>query len=196
MQQPIDPTANDTTGRPRPAAPGAGLPSLAAIAAIGVGWFMLDAVALQAGLVTVRFRFYELATLMFRPPHLLTGVRDSDLGLTIPFGLTCCAAIAAALAPRFSAHPLARLGLFAPLALMLICGAILYGQASADTFGAAPEANSVGQALASLGNALTRRTGAVVSQHLAVGAGSWLAAIGAAYLAYVGVRGWRETRVS
>ena len=195
MQQPIDPVVNAGAGRARPAMPGAGWPSLIAIAAIGAGWFMLDAVALGVGLLTARFRFYELAALIFRPPRLLTGVRESDLALTIPFALICYVAIAAALAPRFSARPLARLGLFAPLALMLACGAILYSQATADTFVAAPDANSVGQALANLGNALARRSGSVVSQHLSVGVGSWLSAIGAVYLAYAGIRGSRETGV-
>lgn len=194
MQQPVDPAANAGPGRARPGPHGADWPSLIAIAAICAGWFVLDAVALRAGLVIARFRFYQLAALVQRPPRLLTGVRESDLDLTIPLALICCVAIAAALASRFSSRRHARLGLFAPLALMLACAVILYSQATADTFVAAPDANSVGQALANVGNALARRTGSVLTRHLSVGAGSWLSAIGAVYLAYVGIRESRAAR--
>ena len=194
MQQATDPAANGGRGPARSARHGADLPSLLAIAAVCVGWLMLDAGALRAGHVITSFRFYQLAAVIYRPSRVLAGVGNSDLMLTIPFVLVCCAAIVAALAPRFSLRPLARLGLFAPLVLMIACGVILYIQASGDTFVVAPDADQVRSALAKLGNAIMRRTTTVLAQHISASAsaGTWVSAIGAVYLAYTGVGSLRR----
>jgi hypothetical protein len=162
--------------------------ALTAIAAVFVGWFVLDTVSMTFGAVRQDFRFYDLAAIIDQPARLLTGIDRAQVHSTIPFGILCLATLAAALAARVSRQPLARLAGCAPLALMLACGAILYYETSRDTFAAAPGASDVANAFASFANALARRTGAVVARHIGVGAGAWLAALGALYLAGAAVR--------
>jgi hypothetical protein len=191
MQQPNEPAPTGAPGAPAPQRR-PDWPLLIAIAGLVLGWFVLDAVAIRVGHFITSARFYELAALIAHPARLVTGVKDDDLPLTLPFGALCIAAIAAVLWARRSTAPHARVGFFAPLALMVACAAILYDQAAKDTFVAGPDAGEVGQALANLGNAIVRRTGAVLTEHIAVGAGAWVAAIAAAYLAYAGVRGPRR----
>jgi len=181
MQQPTDPA---TRG-------GVDWPSLIAIGGVCLGWFVLDAVALRAGHFITGFRFYELAALIDRPTRLLTGGSAADSPLTIPFVALCAVAILAATAPLLTPRPLARLGSLAPLALMLACSAILYYKASQDTFVAPADPDPVAQALADFGNAIVRRTGAVLSRHLSPASGAWIAGIAAVYLAYRGIRGRR-----
>ena len=188
MQQPNDPVAGKPPAASAFQQTSIGWPTLIAVGLVCVGWFVLDAVSLRVGHFISGFRFFELAALIARPTRLVTGVRDSDLLLTIPFVLLCVAAIAVALAPRYVASPRARLGLFAPLALMILCGAILYDQAATDAFSASSDSGDIGRALANLGNVFARRTGAALTDHLSLDAGGWVSTIGAMYLAYSGAR--------
>ena len=178
---------------PDPAADRKDWPTLIAIVGVCVGWFFLDAVALRAGHFISSYRFYDLAAIMYRPSRLITGSRDSDWWLTVPFFVVCTAAIAATLAPRFSRHRAAWFGLFAPLALMVVSCIVLYQQSSKDLVVASPDSSEVARAFANLAHAITRKTGAVLSQHLSPGAGMWVSAIGSVYLAVIG---WRRLRAS
>jgi hypothetical protein len=164
--------------------------ALAAMAAVFAGWFLLNTVSMTFGSVRQDFRFYDLAAIIEQPARLLTGIDRAQVHAAIPFGLLCLVTLAATLAPRFSRRPLARAAGCAPLVLMLACGAILYYETSRDSFAAATGASDVANAFASLANALARRTGAAVAKHIDVGAGAgaWVAALGALYLAAAAVR--------
>lgn len=154
-----------------------------AVAVLVVGWFLGDALYTTVGAVQFHFHFFDLASVIARPIRLVTGVNRND-ALTIPFGILCFAAITATVAPRYSARPVAQWGPCAPLALMLICGALLYRATAADTFVALPDAGQVATALVRLGNALAVRANSVAARHISVGAGVLLSLPAAAYLAY------------
>ena len=74
-------------------------PVLIAVAAIFIGWFLLDTVSMTFGALRLDFRFYHLAAIIERPTRLLTGIDVATSGWTIPFSLLCLASLAAALVP-------------------------------------------------------------------------------------------------
>jgi hypothetical protein len=164
-------------------------PALIALGAVFIGWFFLDTLTMTVGAFSDGFRFYALGAIIARPLRLVTGLTGDDRYLVLPFALLCLVTLAATLAPYVSRHPLARYGRFAPLALMLISGSVLYREASRDAFIAAPDAGQVAAAVTSFANALARRAGGVLAQHISVGAGAWVALLGASYVAVAGLRG-------
>jgi hypothetical protein len=163
-------------------------PFWVSVAAVFVGWFPCDALTTTAGALRLHFHFFDLASLIARPARLLTGIHRGN-ALTIPFGMLCMAALAATFAPRFVRHPIARFGPCAPLGLMLLCGVVLYGVTSGDTFTAAPGAGSVTKSLARLGNTLAGHASAVAARHITIGLGVWLSLPAALYLAHGALRG-------
>jgi hypothetical protein len=157
-----------------------------ALVLIFIGWFLLDAVTTSVGSASLDFHFYEVAALIARPLRLLTGLGDGATLVTIPFALLCLALLVAPLVPALGAGALAPAVRFAPLALMLGCGAILYHETRQDTFTAARDASGLTNSLVGLANSLTHSAAQLVGRHINVGFGSWLAGAGALLLAYAG----------
>lgn len=170
-------------------------PFWVALAAVFVGWFPCDTLTTAAGAVRLHFHFFDLASVIVRPSRLLTGIHRGT-ALTIPFGVLCLAALAATLAPRFVAHPVALLGPCVPFCLMLLCAVVLYGITSGDTFTAAPGAGGVTQSLTRLGNTLVGHASAVAARHISIGSGVWLSLPAAVYLAHGALRRkWLPARI-
>jgi hypothetical protein len=167
-----------------------------AAAAVLVGWFPCDTLATTAGALRLHFHFFDLASIVARPARIVTGVNRGD-ALTIPFGILCLGALAAAAAPGFSARKIARFGPCMPLALMIVTGALLYAVTSGDTFTAAPDAGRIATALTRFGNLLANHASAAVANRISVGFGVWLSVPGAIYLAQGAIRGtWSATAAS
>ncbi len=163
-----------------------------ALAAVFVGWFPCDTLTTSVGPLQLHFHFFDLASLILRPARLFTGVNRGD-ALTLPFGILCLAVLGTALAPRVSRHPMAWLAPLLPLALMLVCGALLYAVSSGDAFSVDNSAGSIPNALARFGNALVGHASAVAARHVGIGFGAWLSLAGSAYLAYGAAKGkWRS----
>jgi hypothetical protein len=165
------------------------------LAAVLIGWFPCDTLTTTVGALQLHVHFFDLASLIARPARIVTGLNRGD-ALTIPFGVLCMASLAATMAPGFSARRIARLGPCAPLALMLVTGAVLYAATSGDTFTAAPEAGRVTAALTHFGNLLVNRASNVVASRISVGLGVWLSVPGALYLALGAVRGGWPARAT
>jgi hypothetical protein len=168
---------------------GIDVPMLLALAAVLIGWFLLDTLSMSYGAVRLEFHFYQFAALIARPTRLLRGIDAATDLWTAPFALLCLASLAAALLPGWLRLPGSRFGYLAPLLLMLVCGGILYYETSRDTFAAAVTGNQVTDALLNLGNMMVRRAGTLVAKRISVGAGLWLSGAGALYLAWAG---WRR----
>ena len=178
------------------AAPQFRYPVLTAQGLVFIGWFLLDAVKTTLGSAALDFHFYDMAAIIANPLRLLTGV-GTDAGiLTTPFALLCLAVIVAPLLPVISRGPLAALARFAPLVLMVACASILYYQTRQDTFIVAQNSNDVTASLTRLANVLTRRAGGLVSRHIVVGAGSWVAGCGALLLACTATSKDNKTQLS
>jgi len=168
-------------------------PFWAALAAVFIGWFPSDTLSTTVGALRLHFHFFDLASLIARPTRLFTGVNRGD-ALTLPFGLLCVAVLAGTLSPRVYARPWARFAPAMPLALMLLCGAMLYGVTLGDTFTPPSDAGSIATALTKLGNALAGRASAVAARHITVGFGIWLALPAAVYLAHGALVGrWSDS---
>jgi hypothetical protein len=164
-----------------------------AAAAVLIGWFPCDTLTTTVGALRLHFHFFDLASIIARPARIVTGVNRGD-ALTIPFGVLCLGALAATVAPGFSARKIARFGPCAPLALMIFTGALLYAVTSGDAFTAAPDAGRVAAALTHFGNLLANHASAVVANRISVGFGVWLSVPGAIYLAQGAIRDkWSAT---
>ena len=166
-------------------------PVLIAVAAIFIGWFLLDTVSMSYGVLRLDFRFYHLAAIIERPARLLTGIDGAGEVWSMLFSLVCLASLAAALVPGWVRLPGGWLGCLAPLVLMLVCGGALYYETSRDTFAVATN-STVTNALSNLANLVVRRAGGFVARQVRVDAGAWLSAAGAIYLAWLG---WRRAAV-
>jgi len=162
--------------------------NLAALVLIFVGWFFLNTLTTTIGGIGWEFQFFDMAAVIDQPARLFTGVGTNAGLLTIPFGVLCLAVLAVTLAPYVSGSRLARLARLAPLLLMLLCGVILNHETSQDTFSAAQNAGDVTTALVNLANVMARHSVGVVARHIGIGAGAWVAALGALYLGYTGLR--------
>jgi hypothetical protein len=159
--------------------------ALLAQALIFVGWFVLDTLRTSLGSMGFDFHFYDMAAIIANPLRLELGVGDNAGIMTIPFAILCLALI---LAPSVVPSRLATAARFAPLLLMLLCGAFLYHIAQQDLFIAAKNADGITTSLVQLANAITRRGGDLVARHIGVGAGSWVGGAGALLLAYTAIR--------
>lgn len=162
--------------------------NLAAVGLVFVGWFLLDTLSTTIGVIGLDFHFFDMAAIIDQPARLFTGVGGSGGWLTIIFGVLSLGVLAATLMPYVSGSRLARLARIAPLLLMLVCGGILYHETSQDTFTAAQNSGDVTAALVNLANVMARHSVGVAARHIGVGAGAWVAAVGALYLTYTGLR--------
>jgi len=162
--------------------------NLAAVVLIFAGWFLLNTLTTTIGAIGLEFQFFDMAAIIDQPARLFTGVGSNAGFLTIPFGVLSLAVLAVTLAPYVSGSRLARLARIAPLLLMLLCGGILYHETSQDTFSAVQNAGDVTTALVNLANVMARHSVGVAARHIGIGVGAWVAAVGALYLAYTGLR--------
>jgi hypothetical protein len=179
----------NTQGTVRATTRAVDVPMLLALAAILIGWFLLDTLSMSYGVVRLDFHFYQFAAIIAQPARLLRGIDTASDLWTLPFTLLCLASLAAALLQGQLRLPGSRFGYLAPLLLMLVCGGILYYETSRDTFTAAVAGNQVTDTLINLGNLMVRRAGTLVAKRISVGAGMWVSAAGALYLAWAG---WRR----
>jgi hypothetical protein len=161
--------------------------NLAAVGLVFIGWFLLDTLTTSIGSLGLEFHFFDMAAIIDQPARLFTGTGSAGF-LTIGFGVLSLAVLASTLAPYASGGRLARLARLAPLLLMLLVGGILYHETSQDTFKAALNASDVTNALVNLANVMARHSVGYATRHIGIGAGAWVASVGALFLAYTGLR--------
>ena len=162
-----------------------------AIACIVAGWFWLNMFVTQVGRLELDFHFYDMWALISRPALLITGIRNDHSAKSIAFGLLCGAVAMAPLAPYFWKTKHSWLGSFAPLALMLVCGAILYAQTSSGYFQASPGTGAIGRDFVDLANEVANRVSGTIAKRVAVGGGAYVSLAASIFLA---VKGWRRFR--
>jgi hypothetical protein len=157
--------------------------ALVCLALIALGWFAMNTLVVNFGPFTHITQFYEMGVVVTHPVALFVGVGDSH-ALT----LTCFTLLALAtlftvmtttVAPvRRSAHLLGWL----PLALMLVCFAMLYfGGPSPQIDAAAPD-SSVHDYLVRMAGHLTQHVQNTLVTHISLGAGGGLALLASALL--------------
>lgn len=149
--------------------------AVAALIAIVIGWFLLSALETRVADLRLTFHFYDMWSVLQHPSRLVTGLTDGDRPRGALFGATCLACIIAALFATLHADRPSRLILhLTPLALMIVCGLLLYREASADFLANASPPDSIVRHLTALANVLADRVGRNISRHVTLGLGAYL----------------------
>ena len=166
-----------------------------AIVCVLFGWFFMNTLTVTLGSLQHGVRFYDMSAAIVDPSRLFFDV-DTPFHRII-FGTISLVCLFAPLASHLvKPHPMKRgfawLGYLAPLALILVCGALLYSRSSGDFFAAPADAKSVGGNFLRLANDLVHRGGDLVARHISVGAGGYLALLGSLVLAVQGIRRLRH----
>jgi hypothetical protein len=160
--------------------------SLWALLALFVGWFFMDTLVASLGSLRHGLRFFDISAAIADPTRIFFGV-DGSLR-RIMFGGICIACLLAPLVPHWRSHRLAWIAYLAPLALMIFCGVLLYAKSSGDFFPAPSDAGSLTRSVMRFANDMVNRGTGLVSKHISVGAGGYLAFAGALMLAIQGTR--------
>jgi hypothetical protein len=159
--------------------------SLLAMLAIFIGWFFVDTLVVTFGELRHGVRFFDISSAILDPTRIFFGVDDSLQ--RIVFALICLSCLLAPLWPHWRRSRLAWASYLAPLALMLLCGTLLYSKTSSEFFSAQGQA-SLSSGVIRFANDLIGRANGLVSRHISIGAGGYLAFAGSAALAALGIR--------
>lgn len=142
-----------------------------AVGGVLIGWFFIDYLVVSLGSLRHGVRFFDMAAMIADPARLFLGVDGSTQRLL--FSLICLACLAAPLAaPQLSRKRVAWLAYLAPLALVVLCAALLYSRTSTEFFA----------------DDIARHGGGLAAQRISPGAGAYLALIGSLFLGIRGVR--------
>jgi hypothetical protein len=173
-----------------------------ALVIVAMGWFFMNTLVASLGSFQLGVRFFDMSAVIGDPTRLFFGVNAPFQ--RIFFGLICLACLVAPLAPHLEVAPTPLepiplekgkslwLCYAVPLVLMLVCGVLLYLRTSGDFFADPGDPNSMTGSLMHFANGLVRRGSDMVSRHISVGAGAYLALLGSSVLASQGVRRFRR----
>lgn len=121
-----------------------GVPTLASIAALAVGWLVLNTVSINVGSgLRTGLTFWKLLEVLNAPSNLIQGLGSSS-GSTGGYGLVAVIALLAPLAPHWWKDSRAHLGGLLPLAFMLCVALIAYNAVSSGMSDAQQTANAFG----------------------------------------------------
>jgi hypothetical protein len=169
--------------------------SLLCVGAVAVGWFGMNTLVVSLGRLVQTTRFYELGVVMLHPGALFVGVGDGHGFELTSFTLLCLTTLFAAVAvPLMVPQRSAWLAGCAPLLLMLLCAALLYGNGS-GTPPASPDPGLRDDVMRLAAHLLQRAQDAVVS-HISVGAGGFLSALASLAMAMRSTRNFRAESVA
>ena len=160
--------------------------SLWAMLAIFVGWFVADTLAVSLGSLRHGVRFFDISSAIADPSRIFFAVDASVQRGS--FALLCLLCLAAPIFPYYRRSRLAWAAYLAPLALMLICGALLYSKTSGEFFAAPPGTRSLGSSVIRFANGVVHQGGGLVASHVSIGMGGYLAFAGSLALAALGMR--------
>ncbi len=169
------------------------VPGRISIICIFFGWFLVDTLVVTLGSLQHGVRFFDLSAVIVDPSRMFFG-----LGWSLHrvfFILLCVACLGAAVLPHFRRNRALWLTYAAPLALMLICGVLLYSRTSREFIIVPGNAGRVGESLLQFANDLVHHGGDLVARHVAVGIGGYLALAASIVLALQGARRFRKTPI-
>jgi hypothetical protein len=157
--------------------------ALVCLALIALGWFAMNTLVVSFGPFTHITQFYEMGVVLAHPVTLFVGVGDShELTLTC-FTMLALATLFTVMTTSLVSVPRSvRLLGWLPLALMLVCFAILYfGGPSPQIDAAAPD-SSVHDYLVRMAGHLTQHLQNAMTAHISLGAGGALSLLASAAL--------------
>jgi hypothetical protein len=160
--------------------------SFSAMLAIFIGWFFIDTLVVGLGSLQHGVRFFDITAVIGDPTRMFFGIEGSFQ--RILFGLVCLVCLLAPLLLHGRRNRLAWAAYLAPLALMMLCGALLYWKTSGDFFSVPGESRSVASTVIRFVNDRMHQGSVVVSRHVSIGVGAYLAFAGSLVLALQGLR--------
>jgi hypothetical protein len=167
------------------------LASKLAMVCVFFGWFLVDTLVVTLGSLQHGVRFFDMSAVIADPSRIFFGLHGSVHRMFfIPLCVVC---IFAPLLPHFRRMRVLRLCYVAPLALMVICGVLLFWRTSGEFIVAPSSAGRVGGNLIQLANDLVHHGGDLVARHVAIGVGGYLALAASLVLALQGVRSFRKS---
>jgi hypothetical protein len=162
-----------------------GVPTLAAMAALLVGWFFLNTVAIQiSSAYGVGLSFWKILAVLNSPAGLMASLGGMGSGGGGAYSFMCIVALIAPLAPQVWKDKRAHLGGVVPLAFMLLVAVMIYlgisdslkqAQGMANAFGGAQAARMADN----VGGEMLREALRAIS----IGAGGYLSLLASLYLA-------------
>jgi hypothetical protein len=156
-----------------------------AIICVFFAWFFIDTLVVSVGSMKHGVRFYDAGAIIADPTRMFFSV-DTTFGVIL-FGVLCLVCLLAPLAPHLSRNRIAWLAYLAPLALIVVCGLLLYSRTSGEMLATPSDAGGLKSSVMNLANKLLQRGSDLVSRHIAVGAGGYVALFGSLVLAYTGI---------
>jgi hypothetical protein len=162
-----------------------------ALACIFFGWFLLDSLVVTLGSLQHGVRFFDLSAVIADPARMFFGVQGSlHRVFFIPVCLVC---VAAPLAPHYRRVRALWLSYSAPLALMVVCGILLFSRTSGEFIAVPSNAHRIGGNLIQFANDLVHHGSDLVARHVSIGIGAYLALAASLVLAWQGVRRLRAS---
>jgi hypothetical protein len=160
-------------------------------ACILLGWFGLSTFVTDYGPLSQHFHFYDVWTVIEHPSRLMTGMQSGDGSRSFAFGIVCVATVLCVFLPVRSPQPSAFLAYLIPLALMLVCGSVLYHEATQRVFADTYSYGETGSQAAQLANLLADRMTRALTRRISLGWGAYLALLGSLVLAVRGLMQYR-----
>jgi hypothetical protein len=157
-----------------------------AIICIFFAWFFLDTLVVSVGSIKHGVRFFDAGAVIADPTRMFFSI-DLTFGVIL-FAVICMACLLAPLAPHLWRKRAAWIGYLAPLALIVVCGLLLYSKTSGEILATPSDAGGIRSSVMSLANKILQRGSDLVSRHVAVGAGGYVAMLGSLVLAYCGIQ--------
>lgn len=157
-----------------------------AVACLVLGWFFTDTLVASWGSLQHGVRFFQMSAVLHDPSMMFFRIPPSATVLL--FAMLCLACIAAPLLPRLTGRPRLALANFAPLLLLLTCAWLLYQRTAADFLPAPHTPDGVTAKVVGFANRLLNKGSTLVSHHISVGLGGYLAVLACVTLAVQGVR--------
>jgi hypothetical protein len=167
--------------------------ALIALVSIAFSWFFIDTLTVTLGSLRHGVGFLDLPAVIADPSRMFFGVDRT--ARTYLFAAVCLMCLLAPLVVYLRPERWTWLLFFAPLALLLVCGALLYSRTSGEFFTTPSDTASVSSNLIRFANGLVHRGGGVVAKHISLGVGGYTAFIGSVVLALSGIRGYRKQRL-
>jgi hypothetical protein len=161
-----------------------------ALGAVLISWFWMATLVSHFGPVQQVSHFYDLGTVLLNPSWLVHGIARWHTLEAFVFGTSSAAVLLAPLLAHRLGTRSAWLLYAAPLALMLICGGLLYRRTSGPYVTAGPDTGAVGAFLAQLANEAIGKAADTIASHISIGAGGYVSFLAALYLAFRGISGW------
>jgi hypothetical protein len=164
--------------------------SLLCLGFVAIGWFGMDTMVVNFGRFAQSTHFYELGVIVLHPAALFVGVGTGHaLELTLFTLLALTTLFVVLAAPVLFPQRSAWLAGWAPLGLMILCAALLYGNGAGEQTALTPNPSLHDDLMRFANHVMQHAQNALVS-HISVGAGGVVSTLASIALAI------RSTRLS